>query len=166
MKSKFIKHTNKQYSIREDGEVIMHYKLTYARNKTRIGINKLMTKYGKNSKYVTIVKDSVNKSITINTLLKEYFGYTLCTQCNCKITDGGVKCIKCIKANEAAYAKRVRYKYVEQRKLADQRIIDEVGPSYVASLFRCKVAQLTPEIINAKRQQIKLHRTWKEQKTN
>jgi hypothetical protein len=161
MKSCFIKDTDQQYSIREDGEVIMHYKLTNSHNKTRIGIDKLMTKYGMNSKYITIVVNSINKSITINSLLQEYFGYKLCTQCNEIHKTKKVKCIKCLITNISNYNKSNRYKYKINKIVIDRKYRNELKNSYVASLLNVKTSILSQEIIIAKRQQVLLHRQLK-----
>jgi len=161
MKSHFIKGTNKQYSIREDGEVIMHYKLTRLHNKTKIGIDKLMTKYGKNSKYITIAINSINKSITINSLLQEYFNYKLCTQCNTIHKTGKVKCTKCLKTNIYNYNKLNRYKYKVNKIITDKKHRDELKNSYVAHLLGVKTSILSQEIIIAKRNQVLLRRQCK-----
>ena len=60
LETKFIEGTDNQYSIRNDGEVIMHYKLTWKGNKTAIGIDKIMRKYS--NTYVTISKENKSKS--------------------------------------------------------------------------------------------------------
>lgn len=159
MKSFFIKNTNEQYSIREDGVIIIHYKLTWKNNKTKVGINKVMKLY--NKRYSTISINNQNVSLSINTLLLEYFGFKYCTSCNNKIKDGE-KCNDCKKLVIKNYNKKSRTKY-KQKKITKERLeITFLSDNYIKNNFKLPSNISIPqEIIKAKRQQLLLHRQLK-----
>ena len=170
MKTKFIEGTNKQYSIREDGEVIRHYKYTWTRKKTyKEGI---MPKYGKNKTHVTIndLNSNKNGSFSINTLLRKYFNTFKCVQCSI-IKPNNFKrscvCNECLKNNVSSYNKRTRSKYRESNKLSCKKAIENLKPYYVAGTLRGYKEKyvshklLDEKIIESKRQQLLLHRTIK-----
>lgn len=82
MKSKYIEGTEKKYSIREDGQVIRHYKNNYDINQKKVirtYNNKILVP--DKSKRVRINL----KSITIRKLLRQEFGFVCCNKCNHKI---------------------------------------------------------------------------------
>jgi hypothetical protein len=88
MEIKFIEGTNQQYSIREDGVVFRNYRHNYNINTKKIDIIKhlcyIVKPYKVSEKCNTV---SINKksSISVNVLLKNNFGFTLCSKCDCKI---------------------------------------------------------------------------------
>lgn len=126
LQSKYIDGTNEQYSIRIDGEVIQHYKLTWAGNITKNGIDKCTKKYGINTKYVNITKNGKNNSISINTLLAEYFNFKFCAGCKCKLFDlSKIKCNKCIKEYDINYNDKARFKILSRGYIAHLLQISE-----------------------------------------
>ncbi len=78
LESKFIEDTNNQYSIRNDGVVISNRK------------NIILVK---TNNYVCL---GSSKKMCVSVLLKQYFGFKLCTKCNKQIFDlNRVKCKDC-----------------------------------------------------------------------
>jgi hypothetical protein len=105
METKFIEDTNEQYSIREDGAVISHYR------KHRVTNEKINTVYKdvfikiKEKGVVHIYINDKSKGFSIRTLTLKYFGFTTCKHCNDKIiTDIMVHvCKKCKKELREKY---------------------------------------------------------------
>jgi len=144
MKTKFIVGTNKQYSIREDGEVVRHYKLTWTGNITQVK-DVLMTKYGaKNAKYIIRVIDGINKSLSINTLLFDYFGFKYCKTCGNKMYNKvNIHCDKCHKETRRRYNQKTSKK---KQAWAKKNGVDVISRNYVAPLLGLKMEDLTDEI--------------------
>lgn len=144
MKLHFIKETDRQYSIREDGQVIRHYKLTWAGNITQVK-DVLMTLYGtKNAKYVTRVVDGINKSMSINTLLFEYFGFKYCKTCGNKMYNKvNIHCDECHKEKVRKYNQKTSKK---KQAWAKKNGIEVISRNYVAPLLGLKMEDLTDDI--------------------
>lgn len=119
LKTKFIEGTNNQYSIRNDGEVIMHYKLTWKGNKTAISVDKIMRKYC--NTYVTISKEGKNICLVINTLLIKYFNYKLCTKCGSIKSALNHICDSCKKEATKEYNKKSRHLYEAQKSVYQKK---------------------------------------------
>jgi hypothetical protein len=104
METKFIEGTNEQYSIREDGNVIQHYK------KHRVSNTRIDKIY--NDKIVTILKGNCVDITTttgvirfsINTLTLLYFNFIFCKKCNTKFTPS-LKTLFCNKCKKNARKK-------------------------------------------------------------
>ena len=81
IETKFIEGTNEQYSIRNDGAVIQHFK-HHATGKT-INKERKLTKFKNGSCTLTLNKTNVSFSIRAN--LIKYFNIKYCTECNALI---------------------------------------------------------------------------------
>ena len=124
MKTKYIEGTNKQYSIREDGEVIIHYKRTWKGNITYTNCNKPIKKSGKNVSLRLFSKKG-NFNFTVSSLLKKHFGFYFCNKCDKKTKSSNLydhKCKNCIKENQYNYNLKNSYKYIELKKKMQQNI--------------------------------------------
>lgn len=164
MKSLFIKGTNKQYSIREDGQVIMHYKRTWANNITYTNCNKPIKIYNNGTVNLRYENSSKNIGISISILLREYFNFCYCKQCNNRVYKSKFndsKCKDCISKNESIYNKQNRFKYIETKRRCDREYLEKMGDGYIASLLYKPVKLLSKDIIKTKRLQILLHRQLK-----
>lgn len=99
LESKFIEGTNNQYSIRNDGVVIQHFKKQRITN-TRTDIiytNKEMKIYKGSA--VQVIIEGVNIRLAIRKLTLTYFGFVFCDLCNNKFVPNisSVKCDNCRK---------------------------------------------------------------------
>lgn len=154
MKTKFIEGTNKQYSIREEGKVISHKKS---------GDKVLKIVKGQ----VSLSVHGVSTNVFISYLLKQYFNYFMCKSCNTKVKGNEKKrslCVKCkvtVKESNARYfktlsplskQKRRKYKRESRLKLKDFYIREKLNVSNIP---------ISKELIQAKRQQLLLHRELK-----
>jgi hypothetical protein len=157
MKSHYIKDSNKQYSIREDGEVIRHYKFTWAGNITKVE-DYIMTKYGEDNAYhITISINQKNISWSINTLLLEYFKFKFCKQCSTRIVSN-IKCKVCIKKNIYAFNTSNRYRYKEDKTISGKNRRDAITKDYAASLLGIPTEDLTKELYQLKKITLKTKR--------
>jgi hypothetical protein len=141
METKFIEGTNQQYSIREDGVVISHH-----RNNGRGGIsykNKEMV--SKTNKYVVHLRiNNKNISYSIRKLLIKYHNNVKCKLCNNIITNyKEFICRECDKA---------------QHRKDSKKNTARLTPSYIASLLRIKVKDLSEELYLHHKNQILLRR--------
>ena len=119
MESKFIKGTNKKYSIRKDGKVIHNYNLSNCGNKQKIYVYKTLTSKVKAAK--NVYRGHLNgNSINFNArkLLIEYFGFNYCDNCNQKYIPNisKFKCDSCRIALEKKSHIRYRIKNYEKIK--------------------------------------------------
>jgi hypothetical protein len=172
MKTHFIENTNKQYSIREDGQVIINY--TKYANKIQ-KVNKVLNVYyKKNKNYLTpTVSIRINNKKTvllIETLLYKYFNIQKCRKCNSSISHKDRKwlCFKCNYINHLFFVKRYANNNKDkvsniQKKHSIIRI-NSLKNSYVAGLLNTPQDILPNNIINAKKQQLLFHRTLKKLK--
>jgi hypothetical protein len=153
METKFIEGTNQQYSIREDGVVISHYRhLKVHGVYSIIYKNKILkeSKSSKNCKQVILRINNKNKTIKIKKLLIEHFNNIKCKYCDTNITiSKNELCLKC----------------QTNRHQKDQKKIKiNITKSYVSTLLKIPVKYITPElyqefknIILFKRQLAKTH---------
>lgn len=156
MKSFFIKNTNKQYSIREDGQVIS---LKYVKHK-------ILTPNKRNQ--VTLLIDNKIIYKSINVLLYDAFKTRKCIQCNNIFnTSSSTKwlCDKCtiINKQQTAIKSNTKNKLKRQRRtyIYNKRRVDSLHDSYINHSLGYKPNTLSQEIITAKRQQLLLHRQLK-----
>lgn len=120
LQTKFIEGTNEQYSIREDGVVISHYRLRHT------PLNDMYFMIFKN-KELKLLKDTrvnitiknVRKSVSVKKLLFEYFKYSVCKECDTKVEKYLKKniCKTCIRLK--------RNKYTKEKNYADPEIFKE-----------------------------------------
>jgi hypothetical protein len=164
MIEKFIEGTNEQYSIREDGVVISHYRIRYSslRDEHFILRNKLEMTPNENYS-VTIFKKQQN----VKKLLFKYFGYVFCKQCNCKsnIYLNKSICRNCVRKNKNArhkewiienlehykkkrkeYAKNNPEVYSKISKKAEKKRRDSLVKNYVANSLNIRVRDLSNEL--------------------
>jgi len=146
MKKKFIKDTNKQYSIREDGVVIRHYKLKF--NSTAIQYYKdevVNTAKQVNRHYITTYIN--RKKIIINVLLREYFNKVICRKCN-NIFKPSAKadslCPICLKTN---------------RDISISIPSKDITKAYVASILKIRTEDLPDDLYKLKKITLKTKRT-------
>ena len=141
MNTKFIEGTNEQYSIREDGVVVRHYKYTHTGKITYIeGVMKTYLG-GKNntSPFVYLSKGKSSKTIsrTINSLLRTHFGTCVCISCNTlfEVQSNEYRCNNCklIHHNSSSTKRRKRHS-------------EELPKHKVAALLRISTDEVTDEI--------------------
>ena len=147
METKFIEGTNEQYSIREDGVVIQHYKYTWKGNITYSLKNKYVKVYKNNQVY--LVSKTKRLGVTINTLLKNHFGTYICVSCKkiykCKNVE--FKCNTCKKKQQRI-----------SNKIAKERHKSLITKSLVANHLRCHVSDITDEIHICHKEKVLLKR--------
>lgn len=129
MEEKFIDGTNEQYSIREDGVIISHYRIRHSplHDKYYILENKREMTPDENHS-VTIFKKKHN----VKKLLLKYFGYVFCKQCHCKseiYLNKGI-CKKCIKANKRTWKKMYLFENAEEYKQKRKRYVENNPKAY------------------------------------
>jgi hypothetical protein len=148
MKLKFIEGTNKQYSIREDGVVIKHYKRQRITN-TRM--DKIIT-----NNILKVTKDSVDivinnkpNRILVCNLMRKYFNYTYCKSCNDKfVNDINNKiCNNC----------KIKTKRISANKYAKKQV-DLISKVYIAGALKLKKNELTDDLYNHYKANIKIKR--------
>jgi len=182
METKFIEGTNEQYSIREDGVVIRHYKKE--KNNIVHYNNKFLKLQNKNM--YELYFDGVCKKISRNTLLKKMFNYVFCNKCDNRITSSSrqITCNNCKKEksiiNRKSYPEKSKewnkknpekvrlYKkkarqnnlehYKQKEKEYRKKEVETVTKSYVASKIRVSVNDLTNDIYQEYRNLIFLKR--------
>lgn len=148
LESKFIEGTNEQYSIRNDGVVIIHYKKQRITN-TRtdiIVINKPLTSR-KNRVDIRINNKVVRQSI--GRLLIQYFNFNYCLNCkNSFIPNRStVCCDTCRKVNR----KRSSNNYAKESVIL-------IKDNYIATALKIPVSLLTEDLKQAYRTKISLTR--------
>lgn len=180
MKTKFIENTNEQYSIREDGVVIKHYKKFYSKKRGhRIIFKDEEVKVSKVNKSVNIYYNKINKNITIKQLLFKYFNYCICKKCNFKIKENlpqGI-CSNCLKLNIKESKKKYFLKNTEKtykkakiwrdnnperikllRKKTTQKQMLTISKNYIAHSLKISVKDLTDDLYHHHRDLILLKR--------
>lgn len=141
MKTRFIEGTNEQYSIREDGVVIRHYRHTHTGRITYI--ESIMKTYlsGKNNTspfvYLSKGKSSKTKSRTINSLLRAHFGTCICVSCNTlfEVQSNEYRCNDC---------KLIHH--INSSTKRKKRHSEELPKHKVATLLRINTNEVTDEI--------------------
>jgi Zn finger protein HypA/HybF involved in hydrogenase expression len=149
MQTKFIEGTNEQYSIREDGVVIKHFKKQRISNTLTIKVQTNNIVKLTKTNCINIHFNGKPKSFTPNKLLKMYFNYCFCQQCNNKfIPDiSPVKCNNCRKENKRVSANNYSYKSAK-----------ELTPTYIASALKISINELTSELYEHHKSLIELKR--------
>jgi hypothetical protein len=169
MKTKYIKGTNKKYSIREDGVVFINY---YLRNNVK--------KYYNDIKILKPRKDNLvkinRKRMSLMKLLRDHFNIFYCKHCNKKkkiINDDQsvYVCKKCQKKQLIIVQKEWRNRNLElsreRSRLDSKKNRDNLTDRYIIKSFKIKViGNIHKELIELKRNQLKLHRELKKQKQN
>lgn len=162
MKSKYIKGTNKKYSIREDGVIISHYE--FYGNQYSSGITTKEKELHPSHGIVTTVKYLFNPK----NLLLEYFNIRICNQCNTNfkpINNKVHRCNKCKSNNRKISRKKWEQDNIKLRlelnKKYRQYAIYNLTDAYISKLFNTSIKILSQEIIITKRQQLLLHRQLK-----
>ena len=174
MKTKFIKGTNRQYSIREDGFVTSNY--TKYKGKVQDRIKILSRKEKTNQEYKTLIStirlNGKPRSVIIESLLYEYFNIQKCRQCNKNIKHKDRKwhCKKCDYKNHLTFVKRWKKNNTEKVKDISKKHsitrINSLKDSYIAGFFKGKTSLFDKYLLELKRNQLKLHRELKKQKQN
>ena len=159
MKTKFIKGTNKKYSIREDGVVF--------------GYKGVMTpqKRCDNSILVIIKINGKRTSLSVRRLLLEYFNIFNCYRCNEKYKRNqlakGFICKNCLLKSKKQDIKRFIEKHPDIQRKYHEKYRKNLKEFYILNLLHMKSSDNIPkEIIELKRNQLKLHRELKKQKQN
>lgn len=167
MKSCFIENTNKQYSIREDGRIIRNYKITSNQDKK---FCKLI--YKESKKHTVRLYDNTVRSLSIAQLLNVYFGFIICTKCKNKTYNKKDlskihfrMCVNCAKKNIVLKT----YKWKKENPLLSKKHAiaqhrkhcDNLTNNYISSKLNISIKIITDDIIDAKKQQLLLHRQLK-----
>lgn len=162
MKSLFIKGTNKQYSIRDDGQVIIHYIRTRY-NSIILHKEIVFIKQDKTKAVVIFINNKRIKRTSVS-LLKEYYNKFLCKDCNIyhkKGKDKSVICNKCYNKRRKLSKKKslIKTKEFQLSKGFYKRLF--LDDNIISTALNVSINILSPEIITAKRQQLLLHRQLK-----
>jgi hypothetical protein len=159
MKSHFIKDTNEQYSIREDGVVIREY---FTSKKGNIFYKQKECKLFNNACYIYINKKKI--TFRINTLLFNYFKYKVCNKCDNKIFNKDIITCDSCKHKQIRITDNLHYKNNRQSHYDScKRQRNKLSNSYIGNgVLRIKASLLPLSLIQSKRQQILLHRALKQ----
>jgi DUF2075 family protein len=170
MKTKFIEGTNKKYSIREDGIVYSNYYFN------RSGIKafrklEIKSKKIKNRIVVMLNRGDYKGSKSIESLLREHFGFSYCKCCKKKTYNNNNNniqhffCRKCTNKKRRINSCTYKINNNELIKKFNDKYRKELKPWYIATVLRCKTSDLTDELLSVKRSQLKLHRELKTNKS-
>ena len=171
MKSHFIKDTNEQYSIREDGVIVKHFIWRGRKEYNHKIIKDTLIPYKKhptrNVLYVAIRSNGKTFNFFKNALLAKYFSFIICPSCNNKVrVSSHIRvCKTCVKENETKtrlnWRKNNKEKIlISTRKSANKnypkykdKIISRakegrrsIIKAYVASKLQIPVAELPDEL--------------------
>ena len=168
METRFIPGTNEQYSIREDGMVIIHYKWTKNFKSTYIVNRLLKPRKGRNlSLYIKINGKDTSRSA--NSLLRDIFGFAICNRCKNKFTPNKSpeKCDSCKKELACQATKNWTINHPEKHQDRQMNRIINPSRTYVSHLLGLKTSQLTDELYELHKKTLLLKREicQKEQKT-
>jgi hypothetical protein len=137
METKFIEDTNEQYSIREDGNVIKHYKKQRISNTITIDIetNNIIKVLKGNC--IDIHFNGKAKRLSISNLLTEYFGYSICNQCSNKFIPNisPVKCDCCRDTNRNISSNNY-----------GKKATTELTRNYIANTLNISIDKLTDDL--------------------
>jgi hypothetical protein len=187
LETKFIKDTNNQYSIRNDGVVISHYLYCARYNKTVFRDKILAFKNNKDqakcaTPSVLLYINKQGKSMSVQKLLLKYFNFTFCSNCKAKMlfSEESNKrfCINCRSKTDkkqyaSNYVKTHADKYAEYNKKSRIKNLSRLKPleiekskqqiktlakSYVAACLRIPTALLTEELYDNCKKTILLKR--------
>jgi hypothetical protein len=139
LETKFIEGTNNQYSIRNDGVVIQHFKY-HATGRTLFKERELI-KFKNGSCTLTLNKRNVSFSLRAN--LKKYFNIKYCTDCNCLVefTNNSYQCDQCKVNNKET---------------------NRFSKAYMARIMRMPVQDLDEELYQAAKTRLILKRKLKQ----
>jgi hypothetical protein len=167
LQTKFIEGTNEQYSIREDGAIISHYRIRYnALYKRYYTITKDIEK--KLAEYrCNILVNGVNKSFSCVQLVYDYFGFFECKTCKSRTAHSCKRiCKECSIKNKKNYRKlhpvnpinqkvnNKKYrlnnpeKVKEAAKKAGMLSSLNITRNHVAQCLNLTVGELTDELYN------------------
>ena len=158
LQTKFIEGTNEQYSIREDGAVISHYRLRSLNGKLKLIVKDIIRKQTSDHRC-----NILNVSVSTISLLYTYFNYYVCKQCNKKVYEKPSKrvCKTCIKHNrKVAFNNRLllnkqvfldkrkehRSKNPDKYKEFYKKIVENVPKHYVANNLGLKTSELSDDL--------------------
>lgn len=170
MKTKFIKGTNKKFSIREDGIVLTNYRV-YKNGKKDYSYN--VEIHPSNKHFSLYIGNGKRLGRTQNSLLKEYFNLVICVRCK-EIKKprkkDSLKCVECEKKRIKLRNKRhLKYIVEKNRKaridLKDRYLINVLN-RHLKKDMKIKIGDVPKELLETKRLQLKLHRELKKQKQN
>lgn len=150
LQTKFIEGTDKQYSIREDGAVISHYR--FLRNLKK-EYRTLLLKGNKDPKCATIQYIIKGKQYTKSALLITHFGFKKCKTCKAAVQNILYSyCKDCIKIRDKEsfkkYKKNNPIKVKEQAERGHLKDRDTVTKGYIANLLALPVSFITDELYN------------------
>jgi hypothetical protein len=170
LQTKFIKGTDEQYSIREDGVVISHYRICFSSlyNKSYKIVKDKMMKTTADHR-VGVCIEGKKTSVSTIQLLIEYFNFHYCKKCNSKIYKyfkiPKRVCDSCItekryaKIKERHLADPEKYKqikrkyreanpekYAEYARRTGEKMKDNLNRCYIASCLNISVKELTEEL--------------------
>jgi hypothetical protein len=153
MKSHFIKDTNEQYSIREDGVLISHSTYHQKRDiEIKLTGNKACIKV--NNKWTTV---------STRVLLIKYFNTIHCKTCSTTITTARNKyCKECARKRKSKRSTKWKDnnhdRCMELSKEQQQRDTKSITKGYVSNLLRLNCAEITDELYNHHRNLLLLKR--------
>lgn len=168
MKTVIVKNTNNKYSIREDGTLFINYR-------TRRGKNGFNTVASSTPEVVSVnYRDSTKKKqcyslfvdnkrfkMNVNSLLKTYFNTRICFECKTIFEHShGRTCDECSSYFNALYYNNCN----NHNRLKKRDSIKNIDDSYLYKLLNVRRdIELPSELLQLKREQIKLHRELKKQ---
>jgi hypothetical protein len=156
MKTKFIKGTNKKYSIREDGSIISHKKSG----------DKLLNPCRQS---VSLSVNGVKINAFVPFLVKKHFNYFICKKCNKKSKGSTLNVTLCknckvsVKESNSRYNKKLSPAQKEKKKKYKAHARKTLKTFYINDKLKAYNNSLPKEVIELKRQQLKLHRELKKQ---
>ena len=165
MKTHFIENTNKQYSIRENGQIVRHY---MHHNKAGIIYKLNILKQFKT--YVNIYVNKKKIKLSINKELFKYFNKIKCFQCGKieTVKNYKFKCNLCLNYNITHRNKKWKNNNKEYLKILvnkhNANNITTISKNYVSSKLNLPISILSDDLYNTKKQQLLLHRQLKQLK--
>jgi hypothetical protein len=162
LESKFIKKTNEQYSIRNDGVVIRHYmdmRCGRIFNEKQLKISSI--------KAVAIYINKKKRSFNLQTLLFDYFNFRLCNKCNSKIYERLNKTCEYCKKEQIRVSDLKHYylnsdKEKEIQKKSYEKRKQNVSMTFVATSLRIKKKDLDFSVYQAAKARILIKRKIKQ----
>lgn len=140
LKSKFIKGTNKQYSIRNDGVIISHYLKTRGVNSYR---DKELPIHNHNNCFIYL--QGKKKTVSTQILLFQYFGFKRCIKCNNKHYN--IKNLICTSCDKER---------MKQDEMKRQSLLNK---SYIAKCLQIPIEVMNEELYQNHKTIIKIKRS-------
>lgn len=159
MKSHFIKGTNQQYSIREDGVVISH-----KRKIDKIISSTIKKEQVYKAKIVCLYINGKQKNLRVETLLYNHFNLNICRDCGDSFTNSKRKylCPCCKKEHNNINVKKWSDKNPSKKKQytknGNLKARQNLTDSYIRSVLKLSKEEATQELIELERTNIKLKR--------